>query len=106
MLLERRQEQALRLALFGELPDQERELFPGKSFLLFAELPLELRRKIWRATFEPRHVDLTIHDCIQPNRRIHESIKPVLPYIPIALSVHRESRAEALRYYCYIFDSY
>jgi len=106
LLLERRREQASRLALFGELPDQERKLFPGKSFTLFPKLPLELRRQIWRATFEPRHVDLSIHECNHSNRLIHESFEPVLPYIPIALSVNRESRTEALQYYCYIFDNY
>jgi hypothetical protein len=102
------QEHALRLTLFDELPDKERELFPGKSFLLFSKLPLELRRKIWRATFTPRHVDLSIYDCVvTPRPRWSINIdKHRLPYLPITLSVNRESRAETLQYYCYLFDNH
>jgi hypothetical protein len=91
-LLTERREPALRLAHFDELPDKQRELFVGKPFTLFPELPIELRQKIWRETFEPHHVDLSIRGCVARHwRPIMMDMENDSLYLPITLFVNRES---------------
>jgi hypothetical protein len=106
-LLTERREPALRLAHFDEPPDKQRELFVGKPFTLFPELPIELRRKIWRETFEAHHVDLSIRGCVAPHwRPIMMDREDDSLYLPITLFVNRESREKTVRYYCYLFDNH
>jgi hypothetical protein len=88
-------------------PYLEPEVFPSpqfnpeaqlQSFTVFPKLPIEIRRMIWRATFRPRRHVWSDEDSTLANIFCCERIK--LTHPPIALSINKESREEALR--CYV----
>jgi len=111
--------------LICELPDPHQELYLQYSnnlntFTLFPKLVFELRLKIWRATFPaPRHIQICQENPSHLGLSFLNSatyirspllittidfgeIKPLKNYLPIALSVNKESREEALRHYILI----
>jgi hypothetical protein len=84
------------------LPSNEEVL---GSFAFFPKLPIELRLKIWRYTFpRGRYVDLDdydgfpIYSSIQTNGQLEKE-----PWLPITLSVNKESRQETLTHYIIVF---
>lgn len=71
------------------------------SFTVFPNLPTEMRIKIWRSTFNPRHLklDLSHHfseSSVSPND-VAMKEDPQDP--PATLFVNRESREQTLKYY-------
>jgi hypothetical protein len=75
------------------------------QFTLFPRLPIEVRLKIWQCTFVKRHIDLDFHLAYRLIMRREGTYKRVDRYIPVALSVNRESRHETLKHYTFIFFS-
>ncbi|KAF7954079.1 hypothetical protein EAE96_005212 [Botrytis aclada] len=67
-------------------------------FKFFNNLPKEIRSMIWRASFESRIVTVEIHAEINTKIRKIRLVGAHMT-IPLALSVCRESRAEALLWY-------
>ncbi|CCD34667.1 predicted protein [Botrytis cinerea T4] len=76
---------------------QERKYGPTR-FKLFQTLPKEIRSKIWRATFESRIVTVEAHIKFDIEIRKMTLIGAKMT-VPLALSVCRDSRAEALLWY-------
>jgi hypothetical protein len=79
-----------------ELPDsgQELQIQHTSTFILFSELPLEIRQKIWRDTF-PR----VTHCILLYNARSGKSDLLHQKKTPIASRINQESRTETLRNY-------
>lgn len=70
-----------------------------KEFTLFAELPLELRLKIWQHTFPgPRVVKVNSYGIVKQDGYNFHAFYSTSP-IPMAMSICSESRIEALRHY-------
>lgn len=80
-----------------------------QTFTVFPRLPIELRLKIWRYTFQPRVLTITELDvdgrdywtCERERfagRSVDIYCKSTCP-VPVALQVCQESRGEALRAY-------
>ncbi|TGO16592.1 hypothetical protein BTUL_0026g00450 [Botrytis tulipae] len=68
------------------------------EFKFYHKFPKEIRAKIWRATFKTRIVIVEVH--VKMNTDIEEmKIVGAHMTVPLALSVCRESRAEALFWY-------
>ncbi|KAK7959180.1 uncharacterized protein PG986_004034 [Apiospora aurea] len=80
-----------------------RDAAKGTNFMLFPELPIELRRQIWRATWEPDVIGP--YDLVTRDRRSYEPMIG-LDYKPsITLQVNKESREETLRVFIKVPDS-
>ncbi|KAF7898090.1 hypothetical protein EAF00_004536 [Botryotinia globosa] len=77
---------------------QQEKKFGQLEFKFFQKFPKEIRSKIWRATFKTRIVIVEVQVKMDPDI---EKMKIVGAHmtVPIALSVCRESRAEALLWY-------
>ncbi|KAK6836320.1 hypothetical protein PG987_006815 [Apiospora arundinis] len=90
-----------------ENSEQLQQLGSGNTaqFLPFPRLPIDLRRQIWRATWEPRAIwpyDLVL------NLRDRQTRGPRYGYVawmPITSQVNQESREETLKMYHKIADS-
>lgn len=67
------------------------------SFPQFSQLPLEIRRFIWRATISPRCLSLFLHDMRKPYHLAEHDTRPY--FIPPALQACSESRRELLSHY-------
>jgi hypothetical protein len=81
--------------LCHELPKLSIPLPPLRTFILFPELPKELRDEIWRlAAFVPRDVKLWIFFVPRISHRI-----PGQTQHPSIMQASNESRTEALKYY-------
>jgi hypothetical protein len=75
------------------------------SFTVFTNLPTEMRLKIWRSTFNPRHLklDLSHHFSESPVDPNDAAMKEDPQDPPATFFVNRESREETLKYYCIIW---
>lgn len=83
---------------------------PVPEFHQFSKLPLELRLKIWRASFQEEEVNL--HEEFGTNLAMcRMDIYSFLPYsprikrIPVTALVNQESRNETLRHYIRLFQN-
>ena len=89
----------LEILLF-ELPDPNQHLFIQillTAFILFPQLPLEIRLMIWRESFPgPRRIDIKLG---QFPRQTSGLCRPV-----ISLKINQESRSETLKCYHIVFD--
>jgi hypothetical protein len=75
----------------------------------FKALPTEIRLKIWRATWEPRTVEVYMHliDQAQDNANLFSSsIYRSTSPLPATLSICSESRYETLKHYKLSFAAY
>jgi hypothetical protein len=68
------------------------------SFILFPQLPVELRLKIWKLSLPGPRVVLLKQDSFPPTKSFRSPAE-----IPVALAVCRESRQEALIFYEFAF---
>jgi hypothetical protein len=68
------------------------------TFVLFPQLPVELRLKIWRLSLPGPRVVLLKQDSFPPTKSFSSPAE-----IPVALAVCRESRQEALIFYEFAF---
>ncbi|TEY30454.1 hypothetical protein BOTCAL_0871g00010 [Botryotinia calthae] len=94
---------------------------PFTGFHLFPELPIQIRRKIWRSSFERRKVELRC-GLVQPTPPDHplpgnnpfgqqardylicrQYRIPPIQKVPVAF-VNKESRAETLRHYVRLYQ--
>jgi hypothetical protein len=64
------------------------------KFTLFPKLPVELRIKIWKESYEPRIIELRTTENWRSTRYDF-----VIPKFPAALHVNKEARLEALKDY-------
>ncbi|KAF5876863.1 uncharacterized protein Bfra_001218 [Botrytis fragariae] len=77
---------------------QREQQYGLTQFKLFKKLPKEIRSMIWRATFKSRIVIVEVH--VKMDTEIGKmKIVGAHMTVPLALSVCRESRAEALLWY-------
>ncbi|TGO23684.1 hypothetical protein BPAE_0124g00160 [Botrytis paeoniae] len=78
--------------------EQREQQYGLTRFKFFPKLPKEIRSTIWRASFESRIVTLKFR--VKPGTDIRKmTLVGAHMTIPLALSVCRESRAEALLWY-------
>ncbi|KAF5876861.1 uncharacterized protein Bfra_001216 [Botrytis fragariae] len=93
-----------------KFPMRKRHSSPS-SFVLFSELPIEIRIKIWKYSFRGHNVEVCVDFDISVGYDASLQIE-VLNYpprifqcrtitqSPITLFVNHESRTESLKYYC------
>jgi hypothetical protein len=62
-----------------------------QQFILFPNLSIEIRIKIWKCAFVRRHVELDIRTLVQHNMGVEVTDVPPSPYIPVTLAVNQES---------------
>lgn len=85
------QESSPLMALQSETPNVKLD-----KFTIFANLPLEIAQKIWRSTFEKRHVDLGPPAGLNPAEREERSLQS---QFPVVFSVTTQSQEEMRRHY-------
>ncbi|CZT40837.1 uncharacterized protein RSE6_00501 [Rhynchosporium secalis] len=82
-----------------------------EAFMVFLELPAELRRLIWKWTFPPHHraymLNYSRYRKVLPRDRNLKDFRfyaeqYLEDWFPVALLINRESRNEALQQYVYV----